>query len=929
MIIKKLLPIVFALGLTPVAQAQEQWPPVTQTAKPWTRWWWMGSAVDESGIKAQLQDLSNAGFGGTQVVPIYGAIGYEDKYINYLTPQWMNVLDYTVATSAGLNMGVDISVGTGWPIGGPQVSTQDAATKMVVETYSLKAGETLQEKIVMNDEKQKGIPGVFLSAVTAYDENGKATVITDKVLQDGTLQWSPKGGNWQLYALFVGKTGQKVKRAAAGGEGYTLDHFSDTALGNYFKAFDTAFGNSNHGVRSFFNDSYEVYGANWTPDFFTEFQKRKGYDLRLYIKDLVTKEGNEQIARVKSDYRETMSALMLENFTSKFTAWAHGKKSMNTNQAHGSPGNLLDLYALVDIPESETFGSTTFYIPGLRRASTDVQSVEPDIAVLKFASSAAHVTGKKLTSNETFTWLTEHFKTSWGQCKPEVEQVFLSGINHVFYHGTTYTPANAAFPGWLFYASTNFVPQNSLWPHLKGLNEYITRCQSILQSGEPDNEVLAYWPIYDTWANPKGLDMAFGIHQIDNWLCPTDFYTNTETLNSIGYSLDYSSDKMLTEAKVVDGQIKVTDKGAAYKVLVISKTKYMPVATLEHIIRLAKSGCTIVMQQFPEDVPGFNNLESNRNKLKDLIASITVQQKNNGIKEAVLGNGKIIITDTISQGLAYANINRETLTDRGLKFIKRKIDNGTYYYIVNHTPNKIDGLVALNTSAKSVVLLDPQTGKTGVGSFTAQKNNISVKLQLEPGEAIFVKALNELGNAKDKWNYHDKDANPIVLNNAWKLHFNNGGPVVPSDKTMKTLQPWTDFTDDVATQLFSGSATYTTIFKVERKNADDYVLQLDQLYESARVTVNGKDAGLVWSVPYKLSIGNYLKKGENTIEIEVRNLMANRIRYMDQNKLEWRKYHEINFVNIKYESFDASNWEVQPSGLGGTVTITPVNFLKD
>ena len=917
-----------ALGLTLAVNAQTEWPAITQTTKPWTRWWWMGSAVDEQGIKNQLQQLDNAGFGGTQVVPIYGAIGYEDKYINYLTPQWMNMLDYTVATSKNLNMGVDISVGTGWPIGGPQVTTEDAATKMIVQTYTIKTGEKFRDKIIINDEKQKGIPGVFLSAVTAYNDSEKAIVITDKVLPDGSLNWIPPTGNWQLYALFVGKTGQKVKRAAAGGEGYTLDHFSSTALGNYFKKFDEAFGNSNHGVRSFFNDSYEVYGANWTPDFFDEFEKRRGYDLRLYIKDLSKQSNDEQAARIKSDYRETMSALMLENFTTKFTEWAHNKKSINTNQAHGSPGNLLDLYAAVDIPESETFGSTTFHVPGLRRDSADVQSVEPDLNVLKFASSAAHVTGKKLTSNETFTWLTEHFKTSWSQCKPEVEQVFLSGINHVFYHGTTYTPANVPFPGWLFYASVNFVPQNSLWPHLKGLNEYITRCQTVLQSGEPDNEVLAYWPVYDSWANPKGLDMAFGIHQIDNWLCPTDFYTNATVLHAQGYSLDFSSDKMLAGAKVSNGEIKVTNEGAAYKVLLVSKTTYMPVATLQNIIRLAQNGATIVLQQLPEDVPGFNDLEAKRKQLKELIASVSFMQKTNGIKEAVTGKGKIIIAENPAQGLAYVNIQTETLTDSGLKFIKRKIDGGKYYYIVNHTPNKIDGPVTLNTIAGSVALLDPQTGKTGLANFTPQKNATNVKLQLEPGEAVIVKLLDASKASGNKWNYSGENLKPIALSNSWKLHFKDGGPVIPADRTIENVMPWTDLKDDVATQSFSGTGIYSTTFKLNGKKADDYILHLDKLYESARVIVNGKDAGIIWSIPFKLSIGNYLKKGENTIEIEVCNLMANRIRYMDQNKIEWRKYHEINFVNIKYESFDASKWDVMPSGLGGAITVTPVKFSK-
>lgn len=486
----------------------------------------------------------------------------------------------------------------------------------------------------------------------------------------------------------------------------------------------------------------------------------------------------------------------------------------------------------------------------------------------------------------------------------------------MFYHGTTYTPVNVAFPGWLFYASTNFVPQNSLWPHLKGLNEYITRCQSVLQDGTPDNEVLAYWPVYDAWANPKGLDMPFGVHQIDTWLCPTVFYNNVALLNGMGYSIDFTSDKMLAEAKVTNGEIKVADAGAAYKVLLVSQCKIMPVATLEHIIQLAQGGAVVVMQQFPEDVPGLQKLDNNRKKLKALTASVTLAQKINGISEAAVGKGKIIICADAAQGLAYAKISRETLTDSGLKFIRRKTGEGKYYYLVNHTPDKIDGAVTLNTPAKGVVLMDPQTGVTGSADFSEQNNGTNVMMQLAPGEAMIVKLLDAPAKKVEKWHYTDMGQKAIALNNTWKLHFKDGGPVIPADKSMEALQPWTDFTDDAATQSFSGTGTYSSTFKLSKKNADDYILRFDKLYESARVTINGKDAGIVWSVPFKLSIGSYLKKGDNLIEIEVCNLMANRIRYMDQNKIEWRKYHEINFVNIKYESFDASGWEVQPSGLG-------------
>jgi hypothetical protein len=598
---------------------------------------------------------------------------------------------------------------------------------------------------------------------------------------------------------------------------------------------------------------------------------------------------------------------------------------LNTNQAHGSPGNLLDLYAAVDIPESETFGSSAFNIPGLRRDSEDIRNVDPDPNMLKFASSAAHVMGKKFTSNETFTWLTEHFKTSWSQCKPEVEQAFLAGINHVFYHGTTYSPANLPWPGWLFYASVNFVPNNSLWLHLKGLNEYITRCQSVLQSGEPDNEVLAYWPVYDNWSNTEGLDMPFKVHDINVWLHPTAFYKNLTHLQQQGYSLDFSSDKMLKEASVENGNIRVSAKGAAYKALLVSSCKYMPVASFEQILRLAKEGAVIVLQQFPEDVPGLDNLERNRKQLKALIASIVATQKSNGIKEAIIGKGRIIIAGDVEAALKFVKINRETLTDQGLKFIRRKINHGKYYYIVNHTPKTINDWISLNTSANAVVLMDPQTGETGSASFHHQEKGVQVKLQLQPGEAMIVKATSEVAKTGG-WHYLSAEQHAIVLNNDWKLHFTSGGPFIPADRTMKQLQPWTAFTGDSTTQYFSGAAVYSTSFQLNTKTADDYLLQLDQLYESAKIKINGKDAGIIWSIPFKLKVGEYLKAGDNTVEIAVCNLMANRIRYMDKHQLEWRKYHEINFVNINYKNFDASDWKVQPSGLGGAVKIIPINY---
>ncbi|WP_294244530.1 glycosyl hydrolase, partial [uncultured Chryseobacterium sp.] len=729
--------------------AQAPWPEAGNTARPWTRWWWMGSAVDGKGLDQQLSTLSEAGFGGVEIVPIYGAKGFENRYLSYLSPGWLNMLRFTTDKAKSLNMGVDMAVGTGWPIGGPQVSIEDAATKMTVQTYTIQPDEKFSEKIVLKDGKQKKVKIIKPDIVTAYNENNEAIVLTDKVTADGSLNWKPGTGTWTVYAIFTGKTGQKVKRAAPGGDGYTLDHFSSAATNDYLKTFDRAFGNSNYGIRSFFNDSYEVYNADWTPDFKAEFRKRRGYDLSAYVRYLVDDNESEMAGRIKSDYRETMSELILNHFTENFTGWAHSKNSKNTNQAHGSPGNLLDLYAAVDIPESETFGSTKFDIQGLRRNEEDINTKEiPDINMLKFASSAANVTGKPLISNESFTWLTEHFKTSWSQVKPEAEQIFLSGINHIFYHGTTYTPADVPFPGWLFYASTDFVPYNSLWPNIKGLNAYIERTQSVLQTGKSDNDILMYWPVYDQWGSPKGKEMAFKIHNTEKWLHPTAFYDNLEKLGKSGYSFDMVSDKMLGEAHLENQEIQVSEKGGSYKALIVPKLNYLPASTLNNILHIARNGASVIFQSEPKDVPGYFEAGPRKTELDSLWHSIPFQQNGN-LKSASFGKGKIVLDSDVEKGLEFLQVEREKLTDTGLKFVRRKFDGGKYYYIVNHTPKEINQHIPLNFMGKQVILMNPESGDSGI----AETQDHSVRVQLKSGQSLIVKVSENRDHSVPKWKY--------------------------------------------------------------------------------------------------------------------------------------------------------------------------------
>lgn len=891
------------------SSAQDLWPTITKEMKPWTRWWWLGSAVDQSNLERELTLFGNSGFGGVEVTPIYGAKGFESQYLSFLSPQWMDMLRVTTDKAGALGMGVDINLGTGWPFGGPQIKEKNAATKLVLDEFELKKGERLTFPLKPKDPKQHYF---FLQAVRAF-RSDNSEINLDAYLSRGDATWEAPA-NVRLFAIFSGRTGQKVKRAAPGGEGYTLDHLGRTAVTSYFNRFAEVFKNKPLHVRAFFNDSYEVYGANWTDDFLQKFEQLKGYKLQDNLLDFAGK-GNDKAktAALKSDYREVVNALLAQNFLIPFTNFAHRYNAISKNQAHGSPGNIIDLYAATDIPECETFGSSSFDIPGIRRDTADIRDVDPDPMMAKFATSATHVYGKKYTSSETFTWLTEHFKTSLSQTKPEVEQLFLAGVNHVFYHGTTYSPIDVPFPGWLFYASVNFVPQNSFWDHLVGLNQYITRVQSILQSSRADNELLVYWPIYDIWNNAKGIDKPLKIHDVDEWLHPTQFYKQSVQLQKNGYSFDFVTDKMLHATTVNKGKLQTAKEAIPYRAICIPACHYFSEVTLQKILQMAKQGATVIFQKLPQEVPGYNHLDQRKAMFDKLIASLGFE-KDSDNQYASFGKGKIYVTADISAALQKEQIMPEPMIQTGLKFSRRVAGNDTYYYVVNHTGRTVDRHVILNKQATNYSLLDPQNGRT----FTLPVIDGKIRVQIPAGYAWIILASRQ--QAKEPFRYQDALSKVAQLDRDWMVSFIAGGPVLPQTKRLDRLSSWTEWGGQDAIN-FSGTAAYEKIFSLKKDPSKSYMLKLGRVAESARLYINGKDAGVLWSIPFQQDITAWLVDGENKIRIEVANLMANRIRHLDQQKVAWRNYHEINFVNIDYKSFDASHWQPMESGLMGPVAL--------
>lgn len=920
------------------------WPPVTKEARPWGYTWVMGGALDEENLRWKLGQFHDAGLGGMHLIPIYGAKGYEDRYIEFMSPKWLDMLRCAVTEADKLGMGIDMTLGTGWCFGGPMVSQEDANM-----------------------------------TVTLAEKDGKTEIV-------------PK------------YNARAVKRAAPGGEGQMLNPYSVRAVTNYVKWFDEKL--KNHAgplPRAIYHDSYE-YANNWSDDLFEQFEKRRGYKLQDEMEALAGKGDEDRVCRVKADYRKTVAEMHLD-FTKVWTDWGRRRGFMTRNEAHGGPSNLLDVYAAADVPETEFFFN------------------DKDPLIAKFSSSAAHVSGRKLVASESATWIKEHFHETLGDIKTLFDGFFVSGVNHIFYHGTVYSPKDAPWPGWLFYASTQMNPQNSIWRDAKYLNRYIARCQSVLQAGEPDNDILLYWPVDDIWHKKDGLQIDKTVHHI-GWFKDYPIAELAEFLWKNGYQFDYISDAQLQEVKYKWQE--VSTPGGKYRAVVVPRCTHMPVATLKKLAELVDGGVHVLFDgDIPVDVPGLGNLERRRTEMKELSSKFRIvsaadhieklieaekrgpiptpkpgaKQENKPLPEIVANMSAFRKEMLQSVGVMPETIVPQT----GVKLIRREIDGDVFYFISNtndkmeHSDSvkPVEGWFQLERSKTGrnighvthtdgmghflfaahdrAVLMDPMTGKTGLAKTRRGESGwyVDVYLQLKPNESIIVRVCKDMRSMTEQakpvfevtkelpdWVYYGDQEN-VVHPETWKVEFIEGGPELPAAREISELKSWTEWNDPVvsgektdvaladqrptgadsqagaeaptksALQRFAGTARYSTVFDLpEMKDGETFRLDLGDLSQSARVRFNGTDLGCLFVKPYTAVLPpELLKTTGNRLEIEVTNLTANRIRDLDRNKVDWKIFRDINIVNINYKKFDASEWPLQRSGLFGPVRLTPIKPL--
>jgi hypothetical protein len=491
--------------------------------------------------------------------------------------------------------------------------------------------------------------------------------------------------------------------------------------------------------------------------------------------------------------------------------------------------------------------------------------------------------------------LGNHFKVSLAQVKPVVDQVFIGGVNHIFYHGATYSPPEVAWPGWLFYASTNFNPQSHFWEALPELNRYVDNCQKMLQAHPTDADVLMYFPMEDIWheRNGKGKTHPLDLHANSrDWMKNTSFGHWSEHMQTKGYQVDYVSDLLMKGLQPTAKRTFRTASGAEYKMLLIPAPHFVSLETMELWAKWVKQGLPVY---FLEHMP-----------LQPNSFGLTDEQKDrwHAARETMVMRW---VSDPINILERY-RISRESIADQGISFIRKRSPQGARYFIANLSNRFSEGMVRLAKGTMDMELIDPMTGVKSVVHTNKDKEFF---LNLAPGQSLLVSQL----ALKSKVQViGDKVISPIEPLGQVTVSF--------PDKQLKSLvlDDLDYWTRDSLTHDYSGKGTYAFDFELTAEQLPQAkILHLDQVRDWVRVKINGVDLGIIWSLPYQIKIPAGVLKTSNHIELAVTNVSANRIRKLDRERVNWKNFYEINFVDIQYKPFDASSWEVTESGLQGNL----------
>ena len=966
------------------------------SARPGVYWYFMDGNMSKEAMTKDLESMKAAGIGNVLFLEVN--VGIPRGTVDFLSDQWQEMFTHGVREAERLGITISLGVGPGWSgSGGPWVSGHESMQHLVSSAIQVSGGtknpmilpipaprkpyfgegaftpelkkrwndyyedvcvlafptpETdykiadIDEKALYYRSPYTSKPGTkqFLPTQSKYQELSEKEIIRQNKLidvtrflkADGTLNWKVPKGNWTIMRMGSRNNGAVTRPAPTPGLGFEADKFDTTAInahmanftGKLFKKIGIPDKNRQGGLKMLHMDSWEMGAQNWTPKFREEFTKRRGYDpLPFYpVYAGLVVERLEKSERFLWDLRQTGQELVIENHAMHLKKY--GQKynmGFSIEPYDMNPTADMELGAVADVPMGE-FWSKGY---GFNSSFSCIQ-----------AASIGHINGSQVIAAESFTAGHDAWRQYPGSMKNQGDWAFAAGINKFVYHTFQHQFLNDSLkPGMTMGPyGVHWDRSQTWWPMAEGYHRYITRCSYILQQGRAVADIL--------YLTPEGAPHVFR--------APASAMSGDEFLpDRKGYNFDGCSPSQLLTASVKDNCV-VFPGGASYRILVLPASETMTPALLHKIESLVMAGATIIGNP-PHTSPSLVNYPDCDQEVA--LKAMLMWGKFDPpatVSEIPVGKGKIYWGgkfsairlpdlfpdyDATAALLKKMGVKPDFESTDSIRYNHHLVEFGDLYFVSNKTSKPADPTALFRVKKGDPELWDPISGDIRpLPNFKQLKDQTEIPLHFEPYESYFI-FFNK--NKTAETTVIKNFPQPTVVTEVkgpWNVSFNPkwGGP---KNKVFEKLEDWSKNQLE-GIKYYSGIANYhntieLTAKEVSTKNTDLF-LDLGEVANMARIRINGKDLGVVWTAPFRVKINDAVIPGTNQIDIEVANLWPNRLIGDEQfpddgiknnqwpewmQKKQPRTSGRYTFTTLKFYKKDS---ELLKSGLIG-----PVQLLKN
>ncbi|AKJ63599.1 glycosyl hydrolase [Kiritimatiella glycovorans] len=542
--------------------------------------------------------------------------------------------------------------------------------------------------------------------------------LTDRLEEDGTLNWTVPEGRWRIVRFGMTSTGKHVAPGTHAGRGLEADKMSGEAIRHHFNAFaremieehNTAPGEPIYSVHT---DSWESGLHTWSSHFREEFETRRGYEMTPWLPVLATGTvigSPEESERFLWDVRRTMADLIRDNFYGQMRELCHASGVQFQSEAAGRQMFMYD--------PLEYASKTDIYVGEF----WTMDAVRVDCRI---AGSAAHTYNRPLAAAESFTSGHGGFAYDMFDVKPLGDRAFCEGINRYIIHRYCMQPFNNVEPGMTFGPyGINFERTQTWWNNgAKAWCDYVRRCQAMLQSGRFVADVIHY--IGHDAPNFLG-------HREDLW-SPVP----------AGYDFDGCNLEILRQLTVAEDGNLVLPHGMRYRVLLLPNRAHMTLEAVREVERLVRAGAVAVGPK-PVRTPGLQDYRRRDAALREIADRVWGGVEGETVQEHRYGRGRVIFGPSLEEVLnAMAPPDFDYTVkdaDTTVHYIHRREGDADFYFVANANRGAaIDAALRFRVSGRAPELWDPATGTITRPAVYREAGGVTeLPVHLDPAGSVFV-----------------------------------------------------------------------------------------------------------------------------------------------------------------------------------------------